>query len=318
MLTSNDIKYLVGLLCSVTSPDNVDIILGDMVYDQAAEKKRDVDITIKYKDEYGNEISFVGIEVKDHSRKLGTDTVEQLCLKFKDSPAIKKGGIVSATGFTKGAIKKATHHNIELYSLKDWDYKAENFGHINISDNFKIYETINQWVNETKADLQFTEDVPEDYMPYLTGDNNVLDLNRNKIEGIENLIQLCNKFRALSITPNEAQEHYNNMEIGEEKTITKEIIVADTPLIFIKDKYFNLEKLSIKGNIKKDENLTPLEFKILVKHNNENFRIGCIITLMSSGNLIGFSIPIDNRTMHLLNIPLSERLKEKLYKIKIK
>ena len=54
MLTPMMVQYLVGLCCLRHDPDAVEITLGDMVYDHVAEKDRDVDITITFKD--GNEI----------------------------------------------------------------------------------------------------------------------------------------------------------------------------------------------------------------------------------------------------------------------
>lgn len=50
MLTPMMIQYLVGLCCLRHDPDAVEITLGDMVYDHVAEKDRDVDITITFKD----------------------------------------------------------------------------------------------------------------------------------------------------------------------------------------------------------------------------------------------------------------------------
>lgn len=63
MLTPMMVQYLVGLCCLRHDPDAVEITLGDMVYDHVAEKDRDVDITITFKD--GNEITaFKAAEVK--------------------------------------------------------------------------------------------------------------------------------------------------------------------------------------------------------------------------------------------------------------
>lgn len=87
MLTPMMVQYLVGLCCLRHDPDAVEITLGDMVYDHVAEKDRDVDITITFKD--GNEITaFKAAEVKKESQPLDVATIEQLCLKFIDMPQI--------------------------------------------------------------------------------------------------------------------------------------------------------------------------------------------------------------------------------------
>ena len=44
MLTPTDVHYLVGFLTLVSNPNDVAILLGDRVYDAAAEKERDVDV----------------------------------------------------------------------------------------------------------------------------------------------------------------------------------------------------------------------------------------------------------------------------------
>ena len=70
MLTPMMVQYLVGLCCLRHDPDAVEITLGDMVYDHVAEKDRDVDITITFKD--GNEITaFKAAEVKKESLTPG-------------------------------------------------------------------------------------------------------------------------------------------------------------------------------------------------------------------------------------------------------
>lgn len=64
MLTEIDVHYLVGLLTQVAETKDVDIELGSRVYDEAAEEKRDVDITVKYKSEDGATHAFFALEVK--------------------------------------------------------------------------------------------------------------------------------------------------------------------------------------------------------------------------------------------------------------
>ena len=49
MFTPMVVQYLVGLCCLNHDPTAVEIILGDMVYDEAAQKPRDVDVTVSFK-----------------------------------------------------------------------------------------------------------------------------------------------------------------------------------------------------------------------------------------------------------------------------
>jgi hypothetical protein len=121
VLTPTDVHYLVGFLSLAAGADNVEIELGDFVYDEATQTERDVDVTITTRDSDGSRTAFVGLEVKAHKRRLNSEHVEQLVQKLRDMPAITRRAIVSASGFTKPAIRKAEHHNADLYELKDWD-----------------------------------------------------------------------------------------------------------------------------------------------------------------------------------------------------
>jgi len=118
MLTAIDVHYLVGLLSLAFHPEDVELELGSYVYDEATKSSRDVDVTITVRNADGSRTAYLGTEVKAHSRKLGSDAVEQLVQKLNDMPGITDRAIVSASGFTKPAIRKAQHHEIALYELK--------------------------------------------------------------------------------------------------------------------------------------------------------------------------------------------------------
>jgi hypothetical protein len=142
MLTPTDIQILVGLLTLVTNPDDIEIMLGDYVYDAKAEKRRDVDVTITCKDTNGILSAFKGIEVKKHKNPLDVICVEQLCAKFNDMHAISHKAIVSASGYTKPARKKAEAHGVILYSLIPWSDRLESFEHAQLPPNFFIQQQV--------------------------------------------------------------------------------------------------------------------------------------------------------------------------------
>lgn len=114
------IQYLVGLCCLQHNPDAVEITVGDMVYDPAAEKERDVDITIILKGQDGTISAFKAAEVKKESKPLDVVTIEQLCMKFEDIPQITHKAIFSTSGYSEAAKKKAIHHGVDLYILEPW------------------------------------------------------------------------------------------------------------------------------------------------------------------------------------------------------
>jgi hypothetical protein len=59
-------------------------------------------------------------EVKREGERLDVAAVEQLCIKLRDMPTVTHRSIVSASGFTDGAIAKAAAHNVQLFVLKPW------------------------------------------------------------------------------------------------------------------------------------------------------------------------------------------------------
>jgi len=121
VLTPTEIHYIVGFLSLAAGAENVEIELGDFVYDQATRTERDVDITITTRDSVCLRTAFVGMEVKAHKRRLNSEHVEQLAQKLGDMPAITRRAIASASGFTKPAMRKAEHLNVDLYELNYWE-----------------------------------------------------------------------------------------------------------------------------------------------------------------------------------------------------
>ena len=219
MITPTDIHILVGLLTLVTSPDDIEITLGDLVYDVKAAKRRDVDVTITCKDTNGIVSAFKGIEVKKHKNPLDITHVEQLCIKLNDMPAISHKAIVSASGYTKPAHKKAEAHGVTLYSLIPWSNRVEGFEHVQFAPNFVIKQQVQALVE-------------------------------GKVVWIEH-------------------------------------------------------------------NLSP-EFKILVKDGELKPYVGCAIVEMLGGNLGGITVSQVDRNVNFINIPVSERNKEKIRKLQLK
>lgn len=114
------VQYLVGLCCLKWDANAIDVTIGDMVLDTGAEKERDVDVTVTVKEQGHVTHAFKAYEVKREGHPLDVVTTEQLCLKLLDMPAITHRAIVSSSGFTDGAKKKAAHHGVELYELRPW------------------------------------------------------------------------------------------------------------------------------------------------------------------------------------------------------
>jgi hypothetical protein len=112
------LQYLVGLCCLRATPDAVDVIVGDMILDSAADKERDVDITVKINETSGAVYAFKAYEVKKEKMPLDVTVIEELSMKLIDMEDVTHRAIVSASGFTKAAKKKAARHGVDLYTIR--------------------------------------------------------------------------------------------------------------------------------------------------------------------------------------------------------
>jgi hypothetical protein len=113
-------QYVVALCCARRNPDAVDITIGDDVADATTDAQRDVDVTVTLVEADGSRRAFKGYEVKREATPLDVTQVEQLCMKFIDMPDVTHRAIVSASGYTANAVKKARAHGVELFERKEW------------------------------------------------------------------------------------------------------------------------------------------------------------------------------------------------------
>jgi hypothetical protein len=92
---------------------DISITLGERVLDAAAGKSRDVDIVLAR----SGSTALFAVEVKAEGSPLDVITVESLCAKLNDMPSLETKQIVSYSGFTKPAIRKAEYHGVECLNL---------------------------------------------------------------------------------------------------------------------------------------------------------------------------------------------------------
>lgn len=125
MLTHMLVQYLVGLCCLRGNPDAVQVELGDLVLDDVLGKTRDVDVTVTVRDESGEDWAFKAFEVKDEKSPLDVTVIEQLCAKLNDMSSVTHRAIVSSSGFSDSAKRKAEYHGVDLYALEKWTTPIE-------------------------------------------------------------------------------------------------------------------------------------------------------------------------------------------------
>src|ERR1039457_7578666 len=89
---------------------------NDKIQDIHSNHSRQIDISIKIKD---GPTSFLGIvEIRDRSRPVGVDYIEQVNTK-RESVGADAAFIVSSSGFCNTAIEKAQALNIRVFTHQE-------------------------------------------------------------------------------------------------------------------------------------------------------------------------------------------------------
>lgn len=109
MLSETDLHLVVGWLYAAHEGRQVPVVLGERVRDVTTGEDRDVDIVYAMTEDLG----LAGVEVKGEKRPLDTPLVEQICQKLTDMPSLARRCLVSASGFTQPALRKADAHGLE-------------------------------------------------------------------------------------------------------------------------------------------------------------------------------------------------------------
>ena len=108
------LEKIIEDLESLLSGEQFIIKSPDWIYDQVAERKREVDLSLR--GNFGTHQILIIIECRDHGRRQGTPWIEQLYQKTKDLRANAVVAI-SSSGFSGPAMIKAEKFGIELRTL---------------------------------------------------------------------------------------------------------------------------------------------------------------------------------------------------------
>lgn len=310
MLTDTDTHYLVGLLTRVPEGTDVIVELGDMVYDKAANKKRDVDVTVSRTNEDGTRSVYKGVEVKNHHRPLDVAKVEQLCLKLDDMPDITHRSIVSASGYTSAAVTKAESHGVELLEIVDWPNPREGFN-VQFDADSALTFIEHEWVDgphirvnvsETDAVVlskgfdKNLEVITADGKPYPNGASlGDLSEHAHKVAGL----------RAQQDTDPVTVKH------KEMKAYVIRVNFDETPYIRLGNKNIAIEGIVVNGSLGYIVHDKPI-FKILRRYGETKPLTGCAMIELTNHNLMGISVSNLNNFITHLNIPYADRVKKKI------
>lgn len=109
---TNAFQRLVTLL-HMTLDGHANVEESAMIRDKVTNEKREIDILIT------TTRKKISIEVRDRNRRAGTPWIEEMRAKHDDIIETDELILVSRSGFTKPAIKKARHYNIETLTIEE-------------------------------------------------------------------------------------------------------------------------------------------------------------------------------------------------------
>lgn len=308
MLTPTEIHYVVGFLSLATNPENVEIELGDFVYDAASQTGRDVDVTITTLNADGSRSALRGIEVQAHRRALGSDDVEQLIQKLADMPSITHRGIVSASGFTKPAVKKAAHHGVELYELQDWN-PEEGFDYFKPKPMAAARETyrwigpleirINPGRSHTDEEKGVLGSKPE--MQFENPPNEKFDL--------ESWLR-----RVADLAAKEASAKAGNYPKEGTIHIPASVTVnfSDNARAVSEGRSVSIVSVRYNGTVERRIEQIPSVTKALYKMGDPQPMAGCAISDFGDFGLVALIVS-NRRTIELARVPVSDRNKQKIF-----
>lgn len=122
---TNAFQRIVALLNAALA-EQCTVVESAMLRDKVTNEEREVDILLTTK--AGTYQFSIGIEVVSWARRAGTPWVERMLAKHENLP-VDKLVLVSKSGFTKPALKKAKFYGIEALTVEsalsiDWDLVA--------------------------------------------------------------------------------------------------------------------------------------------------------------------------------------------------
>ena len=314
MLTPVDVHYLVGLLSVHSGPENIEVVLGDLVDDAAAEESRDVDVTITTRDKDGKVTAFHGIEVKDHFRPLDVAHVEQLCAKFKDMPALTSHAIVSASGYTKPAIRKARHHAVVPWLFEPWDDPPKGFDHARFPGDMPMevrwFESVGQPNVTFRRVDRLESGALEGSLPVRLQDGSESASLRTVADWAAHVVtSAINRI----IGGEEFQPRLSQFTDGHVGTFGSVVVTFDQHLLFGPPaNSFAIDGAFVTGAIACRTSTTKLDFRILVEEGDDVPFAGCGIAELPMGNLVALSTNNLTKAVNVLNVPLTDRLKTQI------
>ncbi len=248
--------------------------------------------------------AFHGIEAEEHARPLDAADVEQLCAKFKDRPGPTSHAIVSASGYTKPAIRSARHHAVVPWSFEPLADPSHGI------DQVRWFESVGQpKVTFRRVDRRECN--------YLDGNLPVRLHDGSENASLRTVTDWAAHVVASAINRiidgEEFQPRLSQFTDGHVDTFGSVAVTFDQPLLFgPPENSFAIDAALVTGAIACRTSTTKLDFRILVEEGDDVPFAGCGIAVLPKGNLVALSTTHVTKTVNVLNVPLTERLKRQI------
>jgi hypothetical protein len=299
MLTWVDVQLLVGAISLATNPNDVEVELGSKVVDRSTGTARDVDVTVLSRDADGARAAYVGIEVKDEKRPLDVHEVEGLATKLNDMPAITRRRIVSASGYTAPARRKAAFHGVELLTLRKWDPTERVFPFLSRGFETQFVYHLRGWVG--LPDIAFVTDRSEEIeLPEST-----------LVAGGRGMLTYVRPF-ALAFAQRELDRMsdagvLDALRPGRPERVQRCVTFGDSLVGWPTARPVRICGVLLDGEVECSEIVDIPEMKVLVDAETDAPHAACVIGVLLNHDLCGAVFTPDRPSPHIVKVPLSAR-----------
>ncbi len=314
MLTPTDTHYVAGLLTLSSSPAGVEVEVGSMVGDTAAEIDRDVDVTIKGRDETGRLVILAGREVKAHGRPLDSTHVEQLACKLNDMPALSSRGIVSASGYTAPAIRKAAKHGILLYELVELPEAGTAFDNFQVN-KVPVTQSGLEWFGPLQAHVNPRRRTSVEEKVIFAANPPVRFQKKRRDPACPNLEAFVGFMKIHALNELMKQWPAKEQVPGRSKEAHVVMNVSSYNAAVVKNGVtMPIAEIVFDGEVRWRVETQQSRFMVLRLRGRTKPDAGCCVFETPGWGLCGLVVSNTNREIRFMNIPVSDRKKKKIYR----
>jgi hypothetical protein len=227
-------------------------------------------------------------------------------------PALTTRGIVSGSGYTRPAVRKAIHNQVDLYDIREWQAPMK-LGRLTLPEDFKIIEENYQWIGSPHVTLITSLNRPEDSNMRFESSAPVFDGQGVQLVSTPTCEALIRSLASNATAMAKKQGMSLIMAPGETRPVTFNITLENQPFTVVGEMRIPLSNAIITGEINYIQTVTTPNYKGFYKHGNKQPFVGCAIFDMCNGNLAGFTVD-PSSTLSFINIPVSDRLIKKIYR----